>query len=110
MPIAATIPEPTPIPEQGRSASTLIPAEARTDASTVRIKVLNYIRSCGNEGATCEQIELTLKMSHQTVSARCRELRIHPQHGNQIKVLVVDGKPVKRPTISGRSAQVYVAC
>jgi hypothetical protein len=109
MPVAARLstPEPPPPPE-GKPASQILPAQARTDARTIRNKVLTYIRACGDGGSTCEQVELALKLSHQTASARIKELRDHPVHGGRIQIQVVEGKKIKRPTISGRSAYVYV--
>lgn len=106
MPIAARH-SPPPEPK-GRPDSQILPAQAPRDTSAVRSKVLSYIRSKGGEGATCEEVELAVFMAHQTCSARIKELRDHPQHGGQIEILKIDGKPIKRPTVSGRSAYVYV--
>jgi len=58
------------------------------------------------QGATCDEIELHLALSHQTASARIRELYL----GGVIDYLrSEDGTLVKRKTRSGRNAQVYVA-
>ena len=46
---------------------------------SLRQQILNYIRRQGRHGATCEQIEEALNMSHQTVSARCSELKAKKQ-------------------------------
>lgn len=47
-------------------------------------------------GATCEEIEIALELSHQTASARCSELKAQGQ-------IFEDGK---RPTKSGRNAAI----
>lgn len=62
-------------------------------------KILNYIRKQGGKGATCEEIEQQLGMSHQTVSARCSELKAK-------KLVVVTGR---RETASGCLADVLGA-
>lgn len=51
------------------------------------------------EGATCDEIEQALRMRHQNVSARLREL--------VLAGAIVDSGS-RRPTRSGRRARVYV--
>jgi hypothetical protein len=108
MPIAANTPSPAttpPVePPVDRPASKLIPESARS----LRTRIYNFIRDSGTEGATCEEAELALRLSHQTCSARCAELRNHPVHGGRIMIKIADGKKIKRATVSGRSAYVYV--
>jgi hypothetical protein len=105
MPIAANTPSPIPpAPPAGTPAAKLIPESAKS----LRTRVYNFIRDRGTEGATCEEIELALRLSHQTCSARCAELRNHPVHGGRIMIQVAEGKKIKRATLSGRSAYVYV--
>ncbi len=64
--------------------------------STICKKVLKHIRDTG--GATCDETEQALGLSHQTCSARFNDLhklgRIHISRR-------------KRPTRSGRMANVY---
>jgi hypothetical protein len=62
--------------------------------------VLDYIRARGSYGATCDEIEIALGMSHQTASARCCGLKIR-------ELIRPDGR--RRPTRSGRNADVLVA-
>jgi hypothetical protein len=44
-------------------------------AGELRRRVSDYIRSRGALGATCDEIEMALGISHQTASARCSELK-----------------------------------
>jgi hypothetical protein len=72
-------------------------------AGSLRIKVLNYIRTKPN-GATCDEVEQDLSMLHQTASARCREL---VQMGFlEKRTDPSTGKENQRPTRSGRAASV----
>ena len=54
-------------------------------------------------GLTCDDVEARTGMWHQTASARMRELALK----GLIKKVVVDGKPLKRKTRSGRLAFVW---
>ena len=54
-------------------------------------------------GITCDEVEWYTLLSHQTASARMRELALK----GLIKKVVVDGKPLKRKTRSGRLAFVW---
>lgn len=74
-------------------------ARRSIDASEIRKKVLDYIKSCGEHGAICEQVEQALQMSHQTASARCSELKAQ-------RLVEVRGS---RNTKSGRKAGVLIA-
>jgi len=71
---------------------------ARSSRS-VRVRVIAAITAAGLRGATCDQLELQLGLSHQTCSARIRELT---KSG-----VIVDGG-CRRPTRSGRGAVVWV--
>jgi Mn-dependent DtxR family transcriptional regulator len=62
----------------------------------IRSKILDYIREQGVDGATCEEIERALELSHQTASARCSELK-------KDGLVLIQGE---RKTKSGRSAAV----
>lgn len=61
--------------------------------------VFNEIKRCGRVGATVDEIEVALDMSHQTVSARVSTL-------GQRGVIINTGR--KRKTRSGRAAFVHV--
>jgi predicted Rossmann fold nucleotide-binding protein DprA/Smf involved in DNA uptake len=65
-------------------------------AETIRADVLAYIR----EGAaTCDEVEVGLGLSHQTIGPRIRELVLMGK---------VRDSGSRRPTRSGRSARVFV--
>ena len=68
-------------------------------AMSVRHQVLRLIAKCGTRGLTTDEIERILARSHQTVSARVKELR---NDG-----LVVDSGS-RRRTRFGRRAAVWV--
>lgn len=68
--------------------------------AALRHRVLAEIQIRGSFGATCDELEQAFGMSHQTVSARCRELNMTGKtrdSGN------------RRPTRTGRKAIVWVA-
>jgi len=62
-------------------------------------RVLAYIDSCGFYGATTDETEEALDLAHQTVSPRVLELRMAG---------MIEKAGSKRPTRSGRLADVYV--
>lgn len=66
--------------------------------STIRGRVYARIRQ---HGATCDEIEQELGLTHQTASARVNELRN--------RGFIEDSK-ARRKTRSGRNAVVYIAC
>lgn len=74
--------------------------EAARDIERVRgelcQRVLNHVKS--SHGATCDECEKALGMSHQTASARLRDLE---------KAGMVCKTEQRRRTRSGRSAFVY---
>lgn len=67
---------------------------------TVRRKVAAFVRQRGPAGATADEVERGLRLSHQTVSARFTELK-------RLGTLAPTGE--RRPTRHGRSAAVLVA-
>lgn len=64
-----------------------------------RLRIVGYIAYRGQDGATCDEIEVALRLSHQTASARVTEAKARGE--------IVDSGS-RRPTRSGRSAAVYV--
>lgn len=66
----------------------------------LRAKIFRYIEAQGLFGATCDEIELALELSHQTASARVTELKADD-------LVIWSGH--KRKTRSGRNAAVLVA-
>ena len=71
--------------------------EIQPHVSRLASDVLQYVLEHG--GATCWEVEKGLKMSHQTASARIRELALKNQ---------LVRSQLKRPTASGRAAVVWV--
>lgn len=67
---------------------------------STKVRIYQYMMQCGEHGATDDEIEVALGMSHQTASARRRNLE-------QIGACKKTSR--KRPTRSGRAAAVYVA-
>ncbi|MBL8825376.1 MAG: helix-turn-helix transcriptional regulator [Planctomycetaceae bacterium] len=68
-------------------------------AGHMRQRVLDHVASCGEFGATADEIQLALGMRPQTCSARCNEL---------LRFGLIKRSGQRRPTESGRSAHVYV--
>lgn len=62
-------------------------------------EILNYISAQGTYGATCDELEQALNLSHQTASARCSEIKL---------LKLATPAPFTRPTRSGRAATVLV--
>jgi hypothetical protein len=67
-------------------------------AAPCRASVYQFVRAAP-EGATCDEVEAALRMRHQNVSARLRELVL----GGAIR-----DSGERRPTRSGRRARIYV--
>jgi predicted Rossmann fold nucleotide-binding protein DprA/Smf involved in DNA uptake len=67
--------------------------------SRMRRQCLDYITARPQLGATCDEIEVALGMRHQTASARLRELELAGR---------IEKTSYRRPTRSGRGAQVYL--
>lgn len=69
------------------------------DKRRLRALVYKMIEETGKWGATCDEAELALNLTHQSCSARFTELA-------KVGAIIIDGK---RPTRSGRNARVYIA-
>src|SRR5262245_4516850 len=67
---------------------------------TMRERVYSFMLAQGSVGATDDEIEHALKMRHQTVSARRRELELDGR---------VAKTELRRRTSSGHSAAVSIA-
>ena len=81
-----------------RETSRAAYASVEPELPRLRADVLKFIRRCGKQGATCDEIEAGLGMSHQTVSARVNELM------NTERIVDVG----RRKTRSGRTAFVWI--
>jgi hypothetical protein len=88
-----------PVPVSPAETSAEARASIEPHLGRLQSNVLGFIRSRGKIGATCDEVEQWLDMSHQTASARVHEL-MHR------KCIVSNGK---RKTRSGRNAVVWVA-
>lgn len=74
----------------------------RESAASIRYRVHEYIAS-QPQGVTCDEAEVALNLSHQTCSARCTELK---RQGKVSAQEQMDGTKIRRPTRSGRNADV----
>ena len=90
---------------RGSETSRQAAISIQADTNRLRKRVLHYIDRNLGYGATCDEVEVESGLSHQTCSARFRELA---QRGQIIPKVDSEGKPVTRKTRSGRAAQVWV--
>lgn len=65
-----------------------------------RLRILEVLRAAGDDGLTCEQVELAAGVSHPTATGRLHDLR---------KAGLVLSTSLKRATSKGNEATVYVA-
>ena len=70
-----------------------------------RVRVLEYLRSCRERGATVDEVSAALGVPPNGVSGRFTELH---RSGTILKVIDPDGKPLRRTTRAGCGAGVYV--
>ena len=70
------------------------------------LEVLRCVRNY-EEGLTCDQVEEKLGMKHQTASARLNDLSKCQPAFLQHRFDSSTGKPLRRPTRSGRTARIY---
>jgi hypothetical protein len=76
--------------------------KARPRAGSARVAIVEWVAERGELGATCDEVEAALGLSHQSCSARFNELK-STKFG---RLLVATGE--KRNTRSGSPAMVYV--
>ena len=86
-------------PHNGTDTSIAAAESISEVSSALRAQVFDWIRACGKDGATCDEIEVGLGLRHQTASARIREL--------VLKNRTVDSA-ARRLTRSARLAIVWV--
>ena len=70
------------------------------------LDVLRCVRNY-EDGLTCDQVEEKLGMKHQTASARLNDLSKCQPAFLQHRFDTSTGKPLRRPTRSGRTARIY---
>ena len=84
-----------------RTATSIQAARAIAgEVESIESKVLAFIERCYNHGATCDEVERCLALTHQTASARIRGLKL--------KGLIFESGR-ERKTRSGRNAAVLIA-
>ena len=84
---------------KGSATSKAAAQSMQPHAGSIRSRILAEIKKSGAHGLTCDEVEVLMDLKHQTASARVRELR------EKGKISTTS----KRPTRSGRQAQVWVA-
>ena len=70
------------------------------------LEVLRCVRSFP-DGLNCDQVEFILGMKHQTASARLNDLSKCQPAFLEHRFDSSTGKPLRRPTRSGRTARIY---
>lgn len=94
-------------PHNGTTTSIEAAEAIKPSVNTLCRRVLDCIASMP-AGLTCDQAECILNLSHQTCSARFRDLASSQPPSIQ-KLVLEDGSYAKRKTRSGRNAFVYIA-
>lgn len=84
---------------RGSETSKAAAESMRGHAQSIEERVMAYIEERGEHGATCDEVEIDLNLSHQTASARFSKLK-------RVGRIVATGK--KRKTRSGRGANVMM--
>ncbi len=92
-------PMPRP-PAHHDSATSQIAAASLPNVGTMRRAVLDYVRECGARGAIRDEVCQALGMLTQTACGRLRDL----VSAGHLRVTIN-----RRPSATGRPAQVYVA-
>jgi predicted transcriptional regulator len=67
--------------------------------SDLQLQVYNVIRTAGWEGATTDEIEVIVKRTHQSVSARVNELT---------EMKLIEARAARRKTRAGKPAAIYI--
>jgi hypothetical protein len=91
--------QPRPAAAPDRPTSVAAAESMRSRAAALRERVRQHIETRGPLGATCDEIELALDLSHQTASPRVNEL---------FRASAIADSGYRRPTRSGRRAIVWV--
>ena len=91
---------------QGSQTSELAAESMEKSIVGLRRDVLDCV-SARPDGATCDEVEQSLSMRHQTASARCRELVLMGKLERRLDPTT--GREIRRLTRSGRTASVLFA-
>lgn len=89
---------PDQLPHVNRDTSRAAAVSMLPVAASIRARILEYITAQGSNGATVDEIEIALGLSHQCASARLTEAS---------KACDVMDLGERRPTRSGRKAIVW---
>lgn len=84
---------------KGSDTSLEAAEEAVSFSASLREQILDHIQKLGGAGATCDEVEVSFGLRHQTASARIREL---------VQVGSLKDSGARRKTRSGRGAVVWV--
>lgn len=87
------------LPHNGVETSVDAAQSMKLPAAVIREQIARYVEAQNLNGATCDEVEIALGISHQTCSARFKDLK---DAGRFIQT------EDKRPTRSGRNAFVCV--
>jgi predicted transcriptional regulator len=74
-------------------------ADVESKLSDLQLQVYNVIRTAGWEGATTDEIEVVVKRTHQSVSARVNELAA---------MKLIEARAARRKTRAGKPAAIYI--
>lgn len=98
------------VPYQTHSEPSKQAAEAiRERVETLEEGVLNYIKACGDQGATDEEIFASFPRNAKESTLRARRVRL-VQLGKVVAAFDHEANcPFTRRTFSGRQAQIWVA-
>lgn len=89
-----------PLPYARGSKTSRKAAESmRSYAASQRMQILQFIKSRGVYGATCDETEIALNLSHQTASARFSDLK---------KISAIRETSQERSTRTGSMASVCI--
>lgn len=93
-------------PHSDEDTSKQAAESVRKDAARLRSLVLDFITQQAERGATCDEVEVALGLSHQTISPRVWELAGSNRKANLPKLITKTER--RRATRTGRTAAVYV--
>lgn len=88
------------LPRNRTDTSIAAARSMESEAAIQRVRVLAHIATMQRYGATCDECEIALGLSHQSCSARCNEL------WHKLESIVDSGQ--RRRTRGNRTAKVFV--
>lgn len=88
------------IPSNGVDTSEAAAESLSAIAETLTERVYHYVASKGEEGATCDEVEIAMSLRHQTASSRLWDLE-----GKRLLRKTTDTRKAR----SGRMVRIYIA-